>query len=85
MYVHEYWLIIFTWKNIECYYLLCYCINSYQHGAITHLCPHEDEEAVATNFKRGILSSLQMTVAPNCNQSDMIVSEVRTPSIYIIT
>ncbi|XP_050735467.1 uncharacterized protein LOC127007963, partial [Eriocheir sinensis] len=49
---------------------------SYQHGTITHLCPHDDEEAVATNFKRGILSALQMTVSPRGNQSDVVVSEV---------
>ncbi|MPC16708.1 Apolipophorin [Portunus trituberculatus] len=47
----------------------------YQHGAVTDLYPHEEEEAVATNFKRGILSSLQMTVSPTSDM-DIIVSEV---------
>nr|XP_027218142.1 uncharacterized protein LOC113810707 [Penaeus vannamei] len=52
---------------------------SYQDGEIEYLCPHEDEDAAATNFKRGILSALQVSVINVDDAFEVVLQEVRPP------
>ncbi|XP_063594731.1 uncharacterized protein LOC134771671 [Penaeus indicus] len=48
---------------------------SYQDGEIEYLCPDEDEDAAATNFKRGILSALQVSVINVEDMYEVVVQE----------
>ncbi|XP_069195725.1 uncharacterized protein [Procambarus clarkii] len=52
---------------------------SYQGGRIEHVCAHEDEDAVTTNFKRGILSTLQTSLL-NLDERDEVVVQERDVS-----
>lgn len=44
------------------------------------MCPHDDEDVVATNFKRGILSAFQMKVTYLTDKNEVLVDEVREMS-----
>ncbi|XP_042889118.1 uncharacterized protein LOC122264331 isoform X2 [Penaeus japonicus] len=48
---------------------------SYQDGEIEYLCPHQDEDAAATNFKRGILSALQVSVTNVDDMFEVVLQE----------
>ncbi|XP_071541836.1 uncharacterized protein [Panulirus ornatus] len=48
---------------------------SYQGGRIEHLCPHNEELAIATNFKRGILSAFQTSVSNLAEREEVFVQE----------
>lgn len=47
---------------------------SYTNGMVSYLCPHEEEEVVATNFKRGILSAIQAKMT-NMQKAEAVVYE----------
>ncbi|XP_064081190.1 LOW QUALITY PROTEIN: uncharacterized protein LOC135197898 [Macrobrachium nipponense] len=47
---------------------------SYTNGMVSYLCPHEEEEVVATNFKRGILSAIQAKMT-NMQKTEAVVYE----------
>ncbi|XP_042216920.1 vitellogenin-like [Homarus americanus] len=48
---------------------------NYQEGRIAHLCPHPDEDVVATNFKRGVLSALHITITDITSLKEVVVDE----------
>ncbi|XP_069196040.1 uncharacterized protein [Procambarus clarkii] len=48
---------------------------SYQDGRVAHLCPHQDEDVIALNFKRGILSALQVTITNVADKEEVVVDE----------
>ncbi|XP_068250910.1 uncharacterized protein [Palaemon carinicauda] len=47
---------------------------SYTNGMVSYLCPHEEEDVVATNFKRGILSAIQAKMT-NMQKTEALVYE----------
>ncbi|KAK8729258.1 hypothetical protein OTU49_008718 [Cherax quadricarinatus] len=48
---------------------------SYQGGRIEYLCPHENEDVIITNFKRGILSVLQTSLSTLDEEREVIIQE----------
>ncbi|XP_066981093.1 uncharacterized protein [Macrobrachium rosenbergii] len=48
---------------------------SYQDGWVEYLCPHDDEDVAATNFKRGILSAIQSSVTNVVETKEVVVQE----------
>lgn len=50
--------------------------HSYQEGKVEYLCPHTDEDPVVTNFKRGILSALQVSISDLTPGSLFVIDEV---------
>lgn len=50
--------------------------HSYQEGKVEYLCPHKDEDPVVTNFKRGILSALQVSISDLTPGSMFVIDEV---------
>ncbi|KAK7076908.1 hypothetical protein SK128_015888 [Halocaridina rubra] len=47
---------------------------SYKNGMVSHICPHEEEDPAATNFKRGVLSAIQAKMT-NLEKTDAVVYE----------
>lgn len=48
---------------------------SYQSGVVEQLCPHQDEDPVVTNFKRGILSALQVSIPDLTAGNEIVLDE----------
>ncbi|XP_064081934.1 uncharacterized protein LOC135198290 [Macrobrachium nipponense] len=48
---------------------------SYQDGWVEYLCPHDEEDVAATNFKRGILSAIQSSVTNVIETKEVVVQE----------